>query len=148
MTRVALVLAAAALAVTGCGGDGREEAVKTAESWLRAVGDRDADRACELMSESAVDTIRQRSELDPKTTCLGVVRAYSDAFERGDIDGILKIGLEPDGRVKNDEIGVFPRTGPRELQVILMRREGETWKVATMSLGPTEPTPTPTPEAN
>ena len=144
MRRPGLILTAALLLV-GCGGDGREDAVKTAESWLRAVGDRDADRACALMAESAVDTIRKRSELDPKTTCLGVVRAYSDAFEPGDIDGTLKIGLETDGRVKNDEVGVFPRSGPRELQVILMRRTGDEWKVATMSLGPTEPTPTPTP---
>ncbi len=138
MTRAALAIVAA-LALAGCGGDGREDAEKAAASWLRAVGDRDADRACELMHESAVDTIRQKSELNPGTTCLGAVRAYADAFEPGDIDGILKVGLEAEGRVKKNEVGVFPRSGPRELQVILMRRRGDEWKVGGMSLGPSRP---------
>jgi hypothetical protein len=137
------VLAVAVLGFTGCGGDGREEAVRTAETWLRAVGDRDAERACELMHESAVDVLRKRGELAPGTKCLGAVRVYGDAFDTAAIDAILKIGLEAEGRVKDDELGVFPRSGERELQVILMRRvEGE-WKVASTSLGPTRPEPSP-----
>ena len=140
MRRLALVLVAA-LVTAGCGGDGREEAVQTAETWLRAVGDRDAERACELMHESAVDVLRKRGGLDPGTKCLGAVRVYADAFEKGDIDNILKIGLEPQGRVKKDELGVFPRSGEREFQVILMRRVEDEWKVAALSLGPTRPAP-------
>jgi hypothetical protein len=139
------VLFIAPLVAAGCGGDQRVDAVKAAESWLRAVGDRDADRACELMSESAVDTIRKRSELDPATTCLGAVRDYSDAFERGDIDSILKAGLEAEGPVKDGQVGVFPVSGPREAQVILMRRSGDDWKVASMTVGPSKPEATPTP---
>ncbi len=143
--RAALAFAAA-LAVAGCGGgDGRKEAVEAAESWLQAVGDRDADAACELMGESATDAIRKKAGLNPKTTCLGVVRQYSDGFSRGDVDDILKIGLEAEGPVRDDEIGVFPRSGPRELQVILMRRKSGEWKVASTTLGPAEPKPTPTP---
>ena len=137
--RPSVVLAVAVLAFTGCGGDGREEAVQTAETWLRAVGDRDADRACELMHESAVDVLRKRGGLDPDTKCPSAVRVYADAFETGDIDSILKIGLEPQGRVKKDELGVFPRSGEREFQVILMRRVDDEWKVAALSLGPTRP---------
>lgn len=139
------MLAAVALAAAGCGGDGRKDAVDAAESWLAAVGDRDADAACALMHESGVDAIRKKSGMDPKTTCLGVIRQYADAFERGDVDGILKIGLEAGGPVKDGEVGVFPVSGPREVQVILMRREGDDWKVASTSLGPTAPEPTPTP---
>ena len=145
--RAALVIAAA-LALAGCGGDGREDAIEAAESWLRAVGDRDADRACELMGESATDAIRKKSGLNPKTTCLGVVRQYSDGFKRGDVDDILKTGLEAEGPVKDGEVGVFPRSGARELQVILMRRKGGEWKVASTTLGPVQPKPTPTPAAN
>lgn len=137
--------AALILAVAGCGGDGRQDAVEAATTWLRAVGDRDADRACELMHASATDTIRKKSGLDPKTTCLGAVRAYSDAFEPGDVDSILKTGLETETPVKDGEVGVFPKSGPREVQVILMRREGDAWKVASMTLGPTKPEATPTP---
>ena len=138
MRKLGVVLVAA-LVVAGCGGDGREEAVDTAESWLRAVGERDAEGACELMHDSAVDTIRAKSELHPDTNCLGAIRSYADAFEPRDVDSILKVGLEAEGTVKNDEIGVFPRSGPRELQVILMRREDGEWKVASMSLGPAKP---------
>ena len=138
MSRLALVLVAA-LAVTGCGSDGRKEAVKSAESWLRAVSERDAERACELMHESAVDTIRKKSELDPDTACPGAIRVYADAFEPKDLDSILKVGLEAEGTVKKNELGVFPRSGPRELQVILMRRQYGEWKVASMSLGPGKP---------
>jgi hypothetical protein len=149
----AAVIAAAGLAM-GCGGDERKEAVGAAESWLKAVAERDADAACELMRESAVDTIREKSALNEKTTCVGAVRAYADAFAPGDIDGILKIGFEANGPVKDDELGVFPRSGSRTLQVVLMRREDGEWKVASMTLGPTDPgvpdtrsTPTPTPES-
>lgn len=137
------------LLVAGCGGDQRQEAVDAATAWLRAVGERDADRACELMRPSATDTIRKRSGLDPRTTCLGAVRAYSDGFARGDVDSILKVGLEAEGPVKDGEVGVFPASGARAFQVILMRREGERWKVASTTLGPTTPdaSPTPTPTA-
>lgn len=144
MRRLALILVAAA-GLAGCGGDERQAAVGAAGDWLRAVGDRDAGRACELMHASATDTIRKKSGLDPKTTCLGAVRAYSDAFERGAIDSILKTGLEAGGPVKDGEVGVFPISGPREVQVILMRRDGDQWKVASMTLGPSKPEPTPTP---
>jgi hypothetical protein len=139
------ILLTAALAAAGCGGDQREDAVKAAESWLRAVGDRDADRACALMAESAVDTIRKKSGLPPKTTCLGAVRDYADAFEAGDVDSILKTGLEAEGPVKDGQVGVFPVSGPREVQVIFMRRSGDDWKVASMTLGPSKPEPTATP---
>lgn len=138
MTRVAVILVTA-LALAGCGGDGREEAVETAETWLRAVGERDAEGACELMHESAVENIRNKSELNPGTTCLGAIRAYADAFEPRDIESILKVGLEAEGTVKEDEVGVFPRSGPRDLQVILMRRVKDEWKVSGMSLGPSRP---------
>lgn len=141
------LLAVAALLVTGCGGDDRQEAVAAAEKWLAAVGERDADGACALMSESAVDTIREKSQLPEKTTCLGAVRDYSDAFRPGDIDGILEIGLEANGPVKDGELGVFPKSGPRQLQVVLMRRTEGEWKVASMTLGPTEPGSRPSPTA-
>lgn len=131
--------AVAVLALAGCGGDGRKQAVDAAEAWLKAVGERDAEAACARMHESAVETIRVRSRLDPKTTCLGAVRAYGDAFEPGDIDRILEIGFEAEGPVKDGQVGVFPPSGPRELQVVLMRRSGDEWKVASTSLGPTRP---------
>ena len=142
----AAALLGAALAVAGCGGSERKDAVAAAERWLTAVGDADTDAACDLMHESAVMVLRRRSGLKPAANCAGVVRAYAGACRDEDIDGILEIGLEAEGTVKNDELGVFPVSGPRELQVILMRRAGDGWKVASTSLGPTEPEPTPTPE--
>ena len=87
---------------------------------------------------------REKARMNPKTVCLGAIRVYADSFERGAIDDVLKVGLEAEGRVKNDEVGVFPRTGPRELQVILMRRIDGEWKVASMSLAPGRPEPTAT----
>ena len=148
LRRISLVATAAVLAL-GCGGDGREEAVQVAERWLGAVGERDFDEACALMRESAVATIRTRSGLGEKATCLGTLRTYSGAFEPGDIKGILKVGFEAEGAVKKNRVGVFPRSGPRELQVILMQRVKGEWKVASTTVGPTkpaaEPSPAPTP---
>ena len=139
---VPATLLAAALAVSGCGGPNREEAVSTAEAWLRAVGDRDVERACALMHESAVDALRARSGLEDAANCVGVVRVYANGVG-GDVDGILEIGLEAEGTVKGDELGVFPVSGPRELQVILMRHADGEWKVASTTIGPSEPEPTP-----
>ena len=142
MRRAALLLGAV-LAVSGCGGPSRDEAVSTAETWLRAVGDRDAERACALMQDSAVEALRQRSGLNASASCTGVIRSYAGAFDDGEVDGILELGLEAEGTVKKDELGVFPVSGPRELQVILMRHSGGKWKVASTTIGPTEPKPAP-----
>lgn len=143
LTRVLRLTAGvlAAVVFAGCGGGGRHDAVAAAEAWLKAVGERDADAACALMDESAVDAIRARSRLDPETPCLTVVRAYGDDFAPGDIDAILEIGLEAEGAVKDAEVGVFPASGPRAFQVVLMRRSGDRWKVAATSLGPSGPEP-------
>lgn len=129
------IVLALALLLGGCGGDGREDAVAAAETWLEAVGERDADAACALMLPSAVDALRKKSGLNPRTNCLGAVRAYSDAFPDGEVDRILETGLEAEGPVKDGEIGVFPISGERELQVVLMRRDGDAWKVGSTSLG-------------
>ena len=135
MPRLAPLVVVLALLVPGCGGDGRGEAVDGATSWLEAVRDGDAERACELMAPSAVSGGRAKQRLDEDASCPDAVRAYAKAFGARDIDAVLKAGLEVEGPVKKDQVGVFPKSGDRELEVILMRRSGDEWKVASMSLG-------------
>ena len=135
--RRALLAVLPVLMLAGCGASDSEKAVDAAEEWLRAVGERDVDAACDLMRDTAVTAIRTRLGLKDDATCAGVMRTYSDAFR--DAGQVLKGGLEAEGSHKKGQIGVFPISGPRELQVILMRRDGDEWKVASTTLGPAAP---------
>lgn len=126
-----------AIAAGGCGGDGRREAMDVADRWLRAVGERDAEGACELMRRSAVSAIRQKyTGLPEESDCRLVVRVYADAFDPGDVEAIRKEGLEVARGVRDDEIGVFPAAAEFEDEVILMRRADGKWRVASTSVDP------------
>jgi hypothetical protein len=137
------------LLIAGCGGDGRRDALKIAEDWLHAVERRDTDTACALMHPSATDAIRKKyAPSGEKGNCPNVIRIYHDSFADGVLESILDTGLEAEGTVKNEEIGVFPKTGQREFEVILMRRRAGKWKVASTSISavPTQrETPEPSP---
>jgi hypothetical protein len=121
------------VALTGCGGPSRDEAVQTAGTWLQAVADGEFDRACDLMHPSAVAVLGRRTE---ETECPEVVEAFAGSFGEGDLKGILDGGLEGEGEVKDDELGVFPASGARELQVILMQHRDGAWKVGSTTLSP------------
>jgi hypothetical protein len=130
--RLLAFLALAGLA--GCGGGGRD-AVDTAERWLGAVAKRDAAAACKDMAPVGVDSVRQKfTDLSEKADCIAVVRAYRDALKDSDLKAIQKAGLEAEGVVKNDELGVFPKSARFELQVVLMRRVKGDWKVVSTTL--------------
>jgi hypothetical protein len=132
---LALCVAAFALLLPACGGDERKEAVAAAQSWLTAVGKADAGAACALMQPSAVDALRKKLAMNADANCTGAVRAYARSFARGEVDSILRAGLEAEGPVKKGQVGVFPVSGPRELQIVLMRRVKDEWKVASTTLG-------------
>jgi hypothetical protein len=133
--RAGLLFALVVLA--GCGGDGRRDAVDAAERWMQAVADRDTKAACALMRPSAVDAVRQKyAGLGEKANCAAVMRAYRDAFKGNDIDKLVDAGLEAEGTVKKGEVGVFPASGDRQLQVVLMRRRGDEWQVASTTIDP------------
>lgn len=53
MRRVALVLAAAALLLAGCGASDNDEAGSAARDYIRAFGDKDTEKACSLLAASA-----------------------------------------------------------------------------------------------
>lgn len=136
MRRLLLLLPLVLL--TACGGDGgRADAISAAEDWLQAVADRDTGRACELTSPSGVAALRKKyAGLGDGAGCAAVVLAYRDGFKEADLKALAGVTLEGEGQVKDDELGVFPASGPRELQVILMRRGDDGWKVASTSLDP------------
>jgi hypothetical protein len=145
--RLGIALSAFALLLPACGGDGREEAVESARLWMTAVSDGKTEEACELMQPVAVDGLRKKLELAPKAECPAVVREYAASFGSGELDSIIEAGLEAEGTVKKDQIGVFPVSGPRELQVVLMRRVNDDWKVASTTIGLMRGN-VPTPEPN
>ena len=147
--RLTFALAAFALLLPACGGSGREEAVEVAERWMTAVGDGESDVACDLMQPVAVDGLRKKLDMSPDAKCAAVVREYAGSFGAGEVDSILEGGLEAEGTVKKNQIGVFPVSGPRELQVVLMRKVSDEWKVASTTIGLSAgslPTATPAPE--
>ena len=130
------VLLVSPFLLLGCGGPSREDALSSAKTWLRAVGEGDSGRACELMHASAVKAVARRfPELGRKPVCHQVIDAYRDAFDDGEL-GKIAGSLETEGAVKNDEIGIFPASGARELQVILMQHREGAWKVGSTTLSP------------
>jgi hypothetical protein len=138
-----LLLAAslcAALVTAGCGDAGRADAVKTADAWLDAVAAKDDAAACRVMAKVGVDAVRQKfTELPETAPCPPVMRDYRERLDPAILAAIRKGGVEPEGTVKDNEIGVFPKVKKYELDVILMRRVKGDWKVVSTTIGPPAP---------
>lgn len=137
MPRRALPTLLAALLLAGCGGDGRDEALEVAQRWFGALYAKDAAAACRDMAPTAVAAIRLRyTSVGPNAPCPVVVERYIDDLPNATMRAIRKEGLEVEGAVENDELGVFPVAKKHELDVILMRRDADgRWRVASTRIG-------------
>jgi hypothetical protein len=135
--RAAAAALAASVLVAGCGGPNTADAVNVAATWLKAVQQRDGTAACKLMDASASRTLTARFALDaPPGDCGAVVTAYREQVGADALGEVVDAGLEANGTLKEGRLGVFPKDGPHELQVVLMHFDGRRWTVLSTSVGP------------
>lgn len=132
-----LLVVLLALAVAGCGGASGDDAAAVAEDWLTAVRDADGAAACELMLPSArAGLLDKYLKGQRDTSCEAVVKGYRARLTDEKLDAILDGGLEFDGEIEKDRIGVFPAVEKYQFEVILMQREDDEWKVASPAIDP------------
>lgn len=106
MKRLALILAAALLALTGCGDGGRQAAATSAAvSMLRAAAGHDGGQACALLAPQTAEAVAQEQE----ATCAdGVLKENLPA--PGASLGTRVYGQWAKVRLENDTVflAVFP----------------------------------------
>jgi hypothetical protein len=129
-------IAAAALAIAGCGAPAPEEAVAVAERWVDAVAEDRGGDACRLMLPSAIRSLRDKYLDDRGGSCEAIVRAYGAKLPDAKLRALREQGLEFNGEVKKGRIGVFPTVARYELEILLMQRDGEAWKLASVGISP------------
>jgi hypothetical protein len=133
--QLSLVLAAAAV---GCG-SGSGAAVETATGWLTAVQHRQAPTACRLMAAGAADRLaRKYAPSLIGQPCPDIVLAYRERLSDRKLKAILSGGgLEAaDARTKDGRLGIFPHAKAYDLDVILMGRSGDAWRVLSAAVEP------------
>jgi predicted lipid-binding transport protein (Tim44 family) len=115
-----------ALAVTGCGGDDREEAEQTVRDFVEATNEKDADKLCdELLTQDFIERATGASGDNANDAC-------KQQFEV--ITG-LKLALVRIRRTKVDgdkaQVTAELRTqGQRRIQLLRLEKEGGDWRLA------------------
>ena len=132
LTAAALV----ALAAGGCG-DERTGAAKAANKWFEAVDEGDTKKACDLMLDTGVRSLRAKYVRREGLKCPELVREYRKILPDAMVRQVRDAGLVAHGDIDKDRIGTFPARGEHEFSVILMQRVDGDWKVASVGLGTT-----------
>jgi predicted lipid-binding transport protein (Tim44 family) len=115
-----------ALAVTGCGGDDREEAEQTVRDFVEATNEKDADKLCdELLTQDFIERATGASGDNANDAC-------KQQFEV--ITG-LKLALVRIRRTKVDgdkaQVTAELRTqGQRRIQLLRLEKESGDWRLA------------------
>jgi predicted lipid-binding transport protein (Tim44 family) len=124
--RPASVAILVALAITGCGGDDREEAEQAVRDFVEATNEKDADRLCdELLTQDFIERATGASGDNAHDAC-------KQQFEL--ITG-LKLALVRIRRTKIDgdeaEVSAELRTqGQRRIQRLRLEKEDGDWRLA------------------
>jgi hypothetical protein len=134
--RAAAAAALAVVALAGCGGPVKQDAVNVAKTWLKAVEQGDETAACKLMDERAARLLAGKFDLDaPPDDCGAVVAAYHDRVGPDVLKAVVDAGLEPNGELKHGRLGVFPKDDAHRYDVVLMHFDGHRWTIASSGLG-------------
>jgi ketosteroid isomerase-like protein len=120
-----------ALAITGCGGDDREEAEQTVRDFVEATNEKDADKLCEeLLTQDFIERATGASGDNAKDAC-------KQQFEV--ITG-LKLALvrirktEVDGDVA-EVTAELRAQGQRRIQLLRLEKQGGDWRLAGSTRG-------------
>ena len=87
-------LASAALFVAGCGGSDEDDVKDAVKGVASAAKDKDAEKFCNLVSESALKQVKDSSGKECK-----------DAFDKQTLDALAKDAPDPDS-IKFDKVTV------------------------------------------
>jgi hypothetical protein len=124
--RPATIATLVALAITGCGGDDREEAKQTVRDFVEATNEKDADKLCdELLTQdfieratgatgdNANDACKQQFEIITglKLTLVGIRRTEVDG-DKAEVTAELKT------------------QGQRRVQLLRLEKEDGDWRLA------------------
>lgn len=133
MARIGLaaLAAAAALAVSGCGGgddtsDEREKIETNVHAYFRAFAAGDTGRVCSLMTTSARDRFLEAAGAKDCASALGVamdepaIRRFSDRLEHARVVEV-KVGAGGTATAKVAALGVTTE--------VPLRKEGDVWKL-------------------
>jgi hypothetical protein len=133
--RALAVAAAAAVALAGCGGPATSDAVKVADTWVKAIQQGDDTAACKLMDAKAATIIASKYAPALKgKPCETVVNTYRHEVGKPTFDAIAAAGLEANGKVNNDRLGVFPKDKAHQYDIVLMHHVGGHWTVASTGI--------------
>lgn len=125
---------AAALVLAACGAPSREEAVAIATQWVSAVRAGDFQAACDLQLESAVRGLRVRYLRDRDVPdCPSALRAFAGRISAEKFSAFAE--LEPHVPHRG-QVGVFPSNRLYRFEVLLLRRSGDAWKIASIGITP------------
>jgi hypothetical protein len=115
-----------ALAITGCGGDDREEAEQAVRDFVEATNEKDADRLCdELLTQDFIERATGASGDDAHDACKQQLELITG----------LKLALVRIRRTKIDgdeaEVSAELRTqGQRRIQLLRLQKEDGDWRLA------------------
>jgi hypothetical protein len=127
-TRLAVIAAACALALGGCGGDGGESASDTVQSYVDARNHRDFQQVCDLLS----DQLRQQTG---GSNCPRFIDEQTSGSPRRQLK---VIGVTENGDRAVAHLQTTGESGnPIDLTVMLAKQDGD-WRVTSFGGGPSD----------
>jgi ketosteroid isomerase-like protein len=114
------------LAITGCGGDDREEAEQTVRDFVEATNEKDADRLCDdLLTQDFIE----------RATGASGDKAHDACKQQFEVITGLKLALVGIRRTKVDgdkaEVTAELKTqGQRRIQLLRLEKEDGDWRLA------------------
>jgi ketosteroid isomerase-like protein len=114
------------LAITGCGGDDREEVEQTVRDFVEATNEKDADRLCdELLTQDFIE----------RATGASGDKAHDACKQQFEVITGLKLALVGIRRTKVDgdkaEVTAELKTqGQRRIQLLRLEKEDGDWRLA------------------
>lgn len=125
MRRLALVICLL-VAVSGCGGDDKQDAEQTVRDFVEATRERDADKFCdELVTQEFLEQTIGATGARARESCKRELRALSGL--RVELVRIVKTELDGDSATVT---AVLKRQGQRLEQKLRLKKEDGDWKLA------------------
>jgi hypothetical protein len=142
-----MLVTAAAMAATGCGGGGADSSPAGAvRAYNDAVADGDGERACGHLDAAAQEELRQSTQGQARQSCEQAIEVLSDFY-----DDATKERLR-DARVTASAEGDRAAArlsspagfgGPDREQTLELRRTDGEWKIVSLGLAIEPPPPAP-----
>jgi hypothetical protein len=129
MRRSAATLAAAAIALAGCGGSASDDAKSAVKDYVNAFVNGDGHKACSLMTAATRQQFVKRSRALTKTTdCASAIEAIRTQAGQAAMGALKKVTFS-DPHVAGDTATV-KLTSSTGTSTAFLKKEGGSWKVS------------------